>query len=130
MAGAMLGNNAVAMSHRAGRSGGMRRWAMMSAAVLAPAIAEAETLQSESLEAEMARRPVTATSQDGDVIQGQQVYVTMRRRDGQPIGPDELGGYVGFAETAACKGGKVLVSLIVGVAAGTGKYEVLCAGGS
>lgn len=108
----------------------MRCWAMMSAAVLVPAMAGAETLQSDNLEAELARRPVTMTSKDGDVIQGQQVYVTMRRRDGQPIGADSLRGHVGFAETAACKGGKVLVSLIVGVAAGTGKYEVLCAGGS
>ncbi|MEQ8898917.1 MAG: hypothetical protein RID23_17695 [Roseovarius sp.] len=103
---------------------------MTMAALLAPAMAGAETLQSDSLEAELSRRPVTMTSQDGDVIRGQQVYVTMRRRDGQPIGEGELREYVGFAENAACRGRKVLVSLMVGVAAGAGKYEVLCAGES
>jgi len=108
----------------------MKRWAMMLAVVLVPVMAGAETLQSDTLQADLTRRPVTMTSQEGDVIQSQQVYVTMRRRDGQPIGAGELREYVGFAEKAACQGRKVLVSLMVGVAAGAGKYEVLCGGGS
>lgn len=103
---------------------------MMMAMLLVPAMAGAETLQSDSLRADLTRRTVSLTSQDGGSIRGQQVYVTLRRRDGQPIGADALQNYVGFAEKAACQGRKVLVSLIVEVAAGAGKYEVLCAGES
>lgn len=107
----------------------MRKWAATMALALVPAMAGAETLQSDSLQADLQRRPVSMTSKDGDTIQGQQVYVTLRRRDGQPIGADDLREYVGFAEKAACQGRKVLVSLMVSVSAGAGKYEVLCAAG-
>lgn len=108
----------------------MKKWAVAMAVALVPAMAGAETLQSDSLQADLKRRPVAMTSQDGDTIQGQQVYVTMRRRDGQPIGAEDMRDYVGFAEKAACQGRKVLVSLMVGAAEGAGQYEVLCAGGS
>ncbi|WP_397543918.1 hypothetical protein [Roseovarius salis] len=105
----------------------MKSW-MVIAAALIPAMAAAETVQSESLEAEMTRRPVAMTSDSGKAIKGEQVYVTMRRRDGQPIGTDDLETYVPFAERAACKGRGVMVSLIVGASDGAGRYEVLCAG--
>jgi len=69
------------------------------------------------------------TAKTGDVIQGEQVYVTMRRRSGQPIGAPQLRDYVGFAEKAACGSRDVLVSLMVGATQGVGRYEVLCASG-
>lgn len=108
----------------------MKKWAVTMAVALVPVMAGAETLQSDNLQADLQRRPVSMTSKDGDTIQGQQVYVTMRRRDGQPIGVEDLRDYVGFAEKAACQGRKVLVSLMVGAADGAGQYEVLCAAGN
>ena len=108
----------------------MRIWAAITAAVLVPASAGAETLQSENLTADLARRAVTMTSDEGAAIQGEQVYVTMRRRDGQPIGAGDLGTYVGFAEKVACQGKQVLVSLMVGASDGAGRYEVLCGKGN
>ena len=104
----------------------MKLWAVILATALAPGLAGAETLQSENLQADLARRTVSMTSQDGAAIQGEQVYVTMRRRDGQPIGAGDLREYVGFAERAACQGKTVLVSLMVGASDGAGQYEVLC----
>ena len=107
----------------------MKSWTVMVAAALMPALAAAETVRSDSLEAEMTRRAVSMPSDSGATIRGEQVYVTMRRRDGQPIGAGELDGYVPFAERAACKGRRVMVSLVTGASDGAGKYEVLCASG-
>jgi hypothetical protein len=95
---------------------------------VAPGQARAETMRSDSLEVDLTRRAVVMTSGSGANIEAEQVYVTMRRRDGQPIGAEDLQSYVGFAETAACKGRKVMVSLLVEASGGAGKYEVLCAG--
>jgi len=100
---------------------------MTAAMALAPAVAGAETLRSASLEAELTRRAVSMTSPAGSAIAGEQVYVTMRRRDGTAIAVAELGGYVGLAEQAACGNRPVLVSLMIGVEAGEAHYEVLCA---
>jgi len=108
----------------------MKTWAGILAAFVIPAMAGAETLRSENLEADLTRRSVTMTSQDGSAIQGEQVYVTMRRRDGQPIGAADLPDYVGFAEKAACGDGTVLVSLMVSASEGAGRYEVLCSAGN
>ncbi|MCZ7675940.1 MAG: hypothetical protein M5U35_08825 [Roseovarius sp.] len=105
----------------------------MTAAVLGAGMsvstAGAETLQSANLEAELTRRAVSMTSKEGATIAGEQVHVTMRRRDGAAIGAGDLGEYVAFAEQAACGTRTVLVSLMIGVEAGAGRYEVLCARG-
>lgn len=98
-------------------------------AVLAPAMAGAETLRSETLEVDLQRRAVALTSDEGKSIPAEQVYVTMRRIDGQPIGAENLEEYVPFAERAACKGRKVMVSVMVNAAQGAGHYDVLCASG-
>lgn len=108
----------------------MKAWAAILVAALVPAMAGAETLRSENLEADLTRRAVTMTSQDGGSIRGEQVYVTMRRLDGRPIGAGDLADYVGFAERAACRGRAVLVSLMVSAGGGAGQYEVLCSGGN
>lgn len=102
-------------------------WAAALGLGLTAAAAGAETLQSANLEAELTRRAVSMTSNDGAAIAGEQVYVTMRRRDGTAIGAGDLGDYVAFAEQAACKDRAVLVSLIVGIEDGAARYEVLCA---
>lgn len=102
---------------------------MIAALLLVPAMAAAETVRSQSLEAEMTRRGVAMTAESGKAIRGEQVYVTMRRRDDQPITAAELDRYVPFAERAACKGRAVMVSLVKGATDGAGQYEVLCAAG-
>jgi hypothetical protein len=88
---------------------------------------QAEVMRSETMQAELARRTVAMTSPDGASLGAEQVYVTLSRLDGQPIGVEDLPSYVGFAERAACQGRKVMVSLMVSASAGAGKYEVLCA---
>jgi len=108
----------------------MKAWATILAAGLMPAMAAAETVQSESLEAEMTRRAVSMTSDSGKTIAAEQVYVTMRRRDDVPIMTGDLDEYVPFAERAACGDGTVLVSLVVGASDGAGRFEVLCVGGN
>lgn len=91
--------------------------------------ASAEVMRSENLEADLTRRDVAMTSREGASFGAEQVYVTLRRRDGRPIGAEDMEGFVGFAEVAACKGRKVLVSLLVSATNGEGNYEVLCAKG-
>jgi len=98
-------------------------------AALAPVAAGAETLRSENLEAEIARRGVEVTSKEGASIGAEQVWVSLRRLNGQPVGAGDLPGLVGFAEKAACGTRTVLVSLMVGAEGGTGQFEVLCARG-
>lgn len=105
----------------------MRFLAMMAAMALVPAMAGAETLQSATLEADLTRRSVSMTSRTGAAIKGEQVYVTMRRRNGTAIEAAELPSFVGYAEQMACGSRQVLVSLMVGVEAGAAHYEVLCA---
>lgn len=99
-------------------------------ASLLPGLAAAETMRSETMEAELTRRAVNMTSTEGKAIRAEQVNVTLKRRDGQPIGAGEVESYVPFAERAACKGRKVLVSVIVGATAGAGRFDVLCAAGN
>lgn len=120
----------MAQKRMYGSRSGMRAWTAIVAAALVPAMAGAETLRSENLQADLTRRTVTMTSQSGDAIRGEQVYVTMRRRDGQPIGAGDLPDYVGFAEKAACRDRTVLVSLMVAADGGAGQYEVLCSSGN
>lgn len=107
----------------------MKPWTMAVLAVLAAGAAGAETLRSQSLEAEISRRAVSMTSKTGNAIAGEQVYVALRRLDGTPIGAGQLPDYVGFAEKAACGARTVLVSLMVGAEQGGARYEVLCARG-
>ena len=107
----------------------MKRLSAILALALIPVSAGAEVLQSENLRADLIRRGVSMTSETGDAIKAEQVHVTMRRRDGQPIGAGDLNGYVGFAEKASCKGRPVMVSLILGASDGAGHFEVLCASG-
>lgn len=105
----------------------MKFLAMTAAMALVPALAGAETLRSANLEADLTRRSVSMTSKAGAAIKGEQVYVTMRRRNGTAIGAAELPSFVGFAEQMACGSRQVLVSLMVGVEDGAAHYEVLCA---
>lgn len=108
----------------------MKHWAAIVAMASIPAMAGAETLRSETLELDLARRDVSMTNKAGGAIRGEQVYVTLRRLDGQPVGAGDLPEYVPFAERAACQGRQVLVSLMVGASEGAGRYEVLCSKGN
>ncbi|MEQ9259992.1 MAG: hypothetical protein RIG84_12960 [Roseovarius sp.] len=106
-----------------------RAMALVTGAALLPGLAGAETMRSETMEADLTRRAVALSSKEGDTIRAEQVNVTLRRRDGQPIGAGEVESYVPIAERAACKGRKVLVSVIVGASEGAGRFDVLCAAG-
>ena len=91
--------------------------------------AGAETLRSQTLEAEIARRGVTMASKEGASIGTEQVWVSLRRLNGQPVVAGDLPALVGFAEKAACGTRTVMVSLMVGAEGGAGQFEVLCARG-
>lgn len=106
---------------------------MILATGLMPGLAAAETaetIEAGGVAAEMTRRAVSMTSDSGKAITAEQVYVTMRRRDGTPIEAETLPSYVRFAERAACGDRAVLVSVIVGAIDGAGQFEVLCAAGN
>ncbi|GAB4305397.1 MAG: hypothetical protein Kow0058_18420 [Roseovarius sp.] len=101
--------------------------ALAGAAALVPMpAARAETLRSQSLEAELSRHPLSLRARSGATIAAEQVRVVLRRRDGRPIGPEMLRAYAGFAERAACGRRPALATLMVGAEGGAGHFDVLC----
>lgn len=104
-------------------------WAVIALAGLSlPVAAPADTVTTQSLVADMTRRPVPLKAQDGKAITAEQVFVDLRRRDGMPVKADRLNSYARFAERSACGSRQVLASVIIGTSEGAGRFEVLCAG--
>lgn len=72
---------------------------------------------------------VALKSSGGGARPARQVFVSVSRLDGAPIGKGDLGKAGGFANQVACGGGTALGTVASGIRGAAAEFEVLCVEG-
>lgn len=86
----------------------------------------AATYKSATYQAVTQSVAVALRSTDGGARPARQVFVSVTRLDGAPIGQGELARAGGFANQVACGGGTALGTVASGIRGAAAEFEVLC----
>jgi uncharacterized RDD family membrane protein YckC len=89
-------------------------------------MAQAETVRSNSFEAEIQRRAIAPLA-DGSPMS--HLYVAVKTTSGALPAQAEMRQAAVFAAKAGCRNGTSLSTVIAGTAEGAAQFEVLCKGG-
>lgn len=88
--------------------------------------AGAETVRSNSFEADIQRRAIAPLS-DGSPMT--HLYVAVKTAAGKVPATGQMAQAASFATRAGCRNGTALSTVVAGVSEGAAQFEVLCKGG-